>query len=346
MSTQLWPSTVHRCGLLVVLLASASFAVAQPPRPPAPDDGVRPAPQAEVREPGYLGLIADDRREQGAGVRVVKVVEGSPAASAGIQVNDLITAIDGQAVGSLAAMGARLEPRVADDKVRFEVRRGDTTRTVEVSLGRRPPREERPFEFGRIPERLPEPPTADSSATAIPPRAGLPPEASGPPSAVGSRGQLLGIRSGPVSEPTRIRLGVPEAGGALVVARVVGSPADKAGIPLDAVIVAVNEQPVTSPADLARLIEAAGPGKEVEVTYYSRGERQKAAVTLASVAPSPRPARDASPFAQPDGAPLPEDRDVARPITASDRIEQLERRIRELERRLELIEQALRRGQP
>ena len=282
MTPQVWQIFARGCVVFVVLCASSTFSAAQPPRPPVPDDGVQPIPQPEQREPGYLGLIADDRREQGAGVRVVRVVEGSPAAVAGIEVNDLITAIDGQAVGTLAAMGAQLEPRAAEDKVRFEVRRAGTTRTIEVALGRRPARGERPFEFGRIPEKLPEP-AASSSATAVPPRAGLPPSVPAPQGAAASRGQLLGIRSGPVSEETRVRLGVPEAGGALVVARVVGSPADKAGIPLDAVIVAVDGGSVASPVDLARLIESAGPGRAVELTYFSRGERHTATVTLADV---------------------------------------------------------------
>jgi membrane-associated protease RseP (regulator of RpoE activity) len=343
MSTQVPKSVFGPCAVFAVLLAGTSFAVAQPLRPPAPDQEPQAAPRSEAREPGYLGLIADDRRDQGAGVRVVKVVDGSPAAAAGIEINDLITAIDGQAVGSLASMATQLEPHGALDKVRFEIRRGDTTRTIEVALGRRPPPGERPFEFGRIPERLPDP---AASATVAPPRAIPPPAAPSPEAAAGPRGQLLGVRSGPLSEEARVRLGVPQAGGALVVARVVGSPADKAGIPLDAVIVAVDGTSVASPADLARLIEAAGPGREVELAYYSRGERHQATVTLGNVIAPPRPAPDVTPAPNRGDAPMSPEREVAPPASAVQRIEQLERRILALENRLESIEQALRRAQP
>jgi predicted metalloprotease with PDZ domain len=112
-----------------------------------------------------------------------------------------------------------------------------------------------------------------------------------------------------------------------VVSRVVGSPAERAGIPLDALIVAVDGQPVASPSDLAQLIAAAGPGKEVELSYYVQGEMRKTIVTLAS-ASGPPTATYQSPIVS---APPPPS---AEPSRAADRIEQLERRIRELEQRV------------
>jgi hypothetical protein len=163
-----------------------------------------------------------------------------------------------------------------------------------------------------------------------------------------ARGQLLGIRGGAVNEETRARLGLPEAGGALVVARVVGSPADKAGIPLDAVIVAVNGERVTSPTELSRLIAAAGPGREVEITYFSRGERHTAAVTLGgpagpSAGPPAAPPAEERPLPQ---RPQPLGGDPAAPQTPQQQIQQLERRIRELEQRVQELERALRALEP
>jgi predicted metalloprotease with PDZ domain len=154
----------HGYCVLMILFGAAVAAAAQPLPPPA-GQGVPPAEAArDAREPGYLGLIGDERRDRGAGVRVVRVVEGSPAAAAGLEVGDLITAIDGQPVGSVAAMATQLQPRAAEDKVRVEINRAGAARTIEVVLGRRPPPGERPFEFGRIPERLPEPPGAGAPA--------------------------------------------------------------------------------------------------------------------------------------------------------------------------------------
>jgi membrane-associated protease RseP (regulator of RpoE activity) len=115
-----------------------------------------------------------------------------------------------------------------------------------------------------------------------------------------------------------------------VVSRVVGSPAEQAGLPLEAVIVAVDGQPVTSPVDLARLIEAAGPGKEVELTFYAEGERRTVRVRLAAVVGPPVDPRTA---VRPLDPPPP-------PPDYAERIEQLERRINELEKRVQELERA------
>lgn len=53
-----------------------------------------PGPSAKPREPGYLGLVADDALP-GGGIRVTAVYDGSPAAATGIQPGDLILAIGG-----------------------------------------------------------------------------------------------------------------------------------------------------------------------------------------------------------------------------------------------------------
>jgi hypothetical protein len=122
-----------------------------------------------------------------------------------------------------------------------------------------------------------------------------------------------------------------------VISRVVGSPADKAGIPLDAVIVAVDEQPVASPADLAKLIAAAGAGNVVELTYLSGGQQRRARVTLAGDASQV----DSTPSGESRSSPGPFDRRFAPAPSAAERIDLLERRIRELELRVQELERAL-----
>jgi hypothetical protein len=250
----------------------------------------------------------------------------------------LIVAIDGQPTGSLDEMASQVQPHPAGAKVRFEVRRGDVTRTLEAELGRRPARGERPFDFGRIPERLPEPqggvpPVGDAPAL----RPNVRPPATGVVPA--PRGQLLGIRTAPVSEELRQRLRLPDVAGARVISRVVGSPADKAGIPLDAVIVAVDDQPVASPAELAQQIGAAGAGKEVELRYHFGGGLHTVRVALADGVA----ARTIDGTFPGDARvlPMPLDERFAPAPGASDRIEQLERRIRELELRVQELEKAL-----
>ena len=61
-------------------------------------------PLVQDNEPGYLGIVADDRQEQGKGVRILDVVEGGPAAQGGLTKNDLITAIDTTPIRSMDEM--------------------------------------------------------------------------------------------------------------------------------------------------------------------------------------------------------------------------------------------------
>ncbi len=320
MCVRIWNPTVLSVAIAFIVVNGFAAASAQPGPPPAPPKAqlTQPALPEVDQEPGYLGLVGDDRHEQGNGVRVVRIVEGSPAAEAGLAVGDLIVAIDGKPIGLVEAMGAQLRPQPAGKKVQFEVRRGDETQTIDVTLGVRPPRDARPFEFGRMPE------------DAAVPRGVVPPADVAPPQSAPPRGQLLGVRTGVVTESVRQRLGLPRAAGARVVSRVVGSPADQAGLPLEAVIVAVDDQPVTSPVDLARLIEAVGPGKEVELTYYAEGERRTVRVPLAALGTPPADPRAAARPFEPQQP----------PFDSAQRIEQLERRISELEKRVQELERS------
>jgi membrane-associated protease RseP (regulator of RpoE activity) len=160
------------------------------------------------------------------------------------------------------------------------------------------------------------------------------------------RRALLGVRTQPVTEETRRRLNLPSTGGALVVARSAGSPAEAAGIPLDAVILAVNGAPIESPNDLLRLVSQAGPGAQIEVTYLAGGETRQAKVALQETA-------SAAANAPPRNAPLPtapaplDDRATA-PATdradssAADRaeIDALKHRVQDLEQRIDQLERA------
>jgi S1-C subfamily serine protease len=289
-----------------------------------PDLQRRPAQPGDRNEPGYLGLITDDRRDAGRAIRVVRVVEGSPAAEAGFRADDLILSLDSTAVRSLDHLARELQPRLPGDKVVFEVTRDGEPLTIDVTLGRRPSRDQRQFEFGRIPERLPGPVSGDT------------PFDFGPREGIGaSRGQLLGVRTAPVTEEVRQRLALREPRGAVVVSRVVGSPAERAGIPLDAVIIAVDGQPVGSPLDLARLIAAAGPGGNVEVTFVANGDQRKTTVRLTELAGDDvaMPARSL-----PDGA----SGSILPGNAERERAELLERRVRELEHRVQELERLLR----
>lgn len=87
---------------------------------------------------GYLGYLApaDAPGRAGAVVRAVGV--GTPAAKAGLQVDDVITAIDGTKITSAAGFIAALQETKPDQTIAIEARRGDATQKLSAELGWRP----------------------------------------------------------------------------------------------------------------------------------------------------------------------------------------------------------------
>ncbi|MEX2372645.1 MAG: trypsin-like peptidase domain-containing protein, partial [Dehalococcoidia bacterium] len=74
------------------------------------------------------------------GALIGGVQPGSPAEAAGLQADDVIVAIDGEPLVGESDLPEALDAREVGDEVAFEVRRGEETLTVEVTLGEAPPR--------------------------------------------------------------------------------------------------------------------------------------------------------------------------------------------------------------
>ena len=82
---------------------------------------------------GVLGVSLDDN--PGGGVKVTEVFVQSGAAKAGVAVDDLITAIDGVAVGSRLELQNQIRRHHPTDTVTLAVTRGDQNLTFRVQLG-------------------------------------------------------------------------------------------------------------------------------------------------------------------------------------------------------------------
>ncbi len=81
---------------------------------------------------------APDEAAEGAGARVTRVVEGSPAASAGLRAGDLITVVGGSAInqaGMLEQVIRRLRP---GDRTEIVFWRQGQRRATSVRLGTNP----------------------------------------------------------------------------------------------------------------------------------------------------------------------------------------------------------------
>jgi serine protease Do len=91
----------------------------------------------------------------------------------------------------------------------------------------------------------------------------------------------MGVVIGNVSEALAKTYGLSEAKGALVNSVNPGSPAEKAGIKPEEVVLAVDGRPVADSGDLARYISSRAPGTVVKLEVLSvKGERRSVSVTL------------------------------------------------------------------
>lgn len=69
------------------------------------------------------------------GAKVTKVIDNSPAALAGLQSDDVITALDGSKVTSMSAFVVALRGHHPGDSITLEILRGSATQTMIVTLG-------------------------------------------------------------------------------------------------------------------------------------------------------------------------------------------------------------------
>jgi putative serine protease PepD len=84
----------------------------------------------------WLGVESSDASSGGA--TVGQVISGSPAAKAGVQAGDTITAVDGSKVADAASLGDLIDGHAVGDEVKLTVHRGGSVKTLTVKLGDRP----------------------------------------------------------------------------------------------------------------------------------------------------------------------------------------------------------------
>ena len=114
--------------------------------------GVRKAPPPESKPPapprkarGYLGirpgdLSDEEKKDLGIknGIRIFEVVEGGPAAKAGLKADDVLVAIDGKPIESPQEIPALIQNLGEGARIKVEYLRDGRRSTAEVTLGRHP----------------------------------------------------------------------------------------------------------------------------------------------------------------------------------------------------------------
>lgn len=224
-----------------------------------------PAPDGTAPQPGYLGL--EGGTDLAGGVRIDGFRQVGKAGSSGLKIGDRIIAVDGQEIKDEDEFGVLLEKKLPGDTVALKVARAGKEQEFKVKLVEPPAEAKAP----------PEEPGVDTS-----PDAGGPlvaPRAAPPPGKAS-----LGITVVSLTEEIRERLGVPVRRGAVVTMVRPGSPADRAGVPVEAVVVAMDGQQVANSAELVALIREARAGTDAELSYYVGDKLSRKAVKLAPAA--------------------------------------------------------------
>ena len=82
----------------------------------------------------YMGIEGDEDAKE---ARITRVVPESPAAKAGLKVDDIILTFDGHKLGGYSELAPRIRKKKIGDKVALEVQRGKDTVKLQLVLGKR-----------------------------------------------------------------------------------------------------------------------------------------------------------------------------------------------------------------
>jgi serine protease Do len=256
-----------------------------------------PAPRPEQRafsfswdsDGGYLGVQTEEVTRENfgklglrevRGVAVAKVVDGSPAQSAGVQDGDVIVKINGEDVTSGRKLSRLVSEISPDHTARLTVLRGGSEREINVTVGKRPmpkfadgsffPEGFEKFDFKSLPDfdrfefKMPDLEKLEKYR--------MEPGKPGEPFVFefGNRRQI-GVGLTPLSKQLSDHFGVTN--GAMVNTVRQDSPAAKAGLKAGDIIVEVEGKPIKGELDVARAISEKKEG-EVTVTFLRGGQRQ------------------------------------------------------------------------
>jgi serine protease Do len=284
-----------------VLFVISAFAIslsAQTPEPKKDRDKAEQVFSWSFDGDGsYLGVqTAEITRENFAkfglrevrGVAVEKVIDGSPAAAAGIQPGDVIVRFNGEDVSSSRKLTRLLGEVDPDHTAKIVVIRGGSEREIPVIIGKRPmPKfEQGNFEFNFPNDFKFEMPKIDLNLPHfknMPELKNLPDFKNLPGMPDGDfmwqhfgGGRQIGIGVTPLTKQLADHFGVE--GGALINSVRENSPAAKAGLKAGDIVIEVDGKPIKGDGDIMRAVREKKQG-EVTLTVVRGGNRQTVKVT-------------------------------------------------------------------
>jgi serine protease Do len=226
-------------------LAVSSCAITGYSQTPA-----RSATLHRVADHGYLGVgvieLTDDRvkalgLKTDNGVEIKLVEENSPAARAGLKVNDVIIEVNGKAVEDMEQFLRSIGEAAGGTKVTMTVWRGGAKRTLTATLESRQYNPIPGFPEGAMPPMPPMPPSGVWDGNI-------------PFSSLNGSGALIGFEGEPLTPQLAEFFGVKEG----VLVRMVGpkTPAERAGLKAGDVVTKVNGTPVSTPREISGLVRS------------------------------------------------------------------------------------------
>ena len=204
--------------------------------------------QKEVKR-GWLGVSIQDVDENTAkalgmpapkGALVTSIMEGDPAAKAGVQVGDVIQEVNGQEVKDASGLLRAIASIKPGGKTELNVWRKGKTIKLTATLGQR-----------------------DTSKLA------KGPEEKGKEPA----GTELGMTLRQLKPDEARALGMPVGKGLVVTDVLSGSPSDEAGLKPGDMILEANQSPVNSMADFTKILEDDARKKGVVLLLIKRGQQ-------------------------------------------------------------------------
>ncbi len=210
------------------------------------------------------------------GVAVEKVVENSPAQQAGVQVGDVIVAIDGNKVSSIRKMMRIISEIAPDHQAKLSILRNGEEREITVTLTKRPPEKfesgmfrtgiSMPIEEGQI-ARMPFPnlPTSDGEI--------FDPRRAGNVVITENADRQIGAKVIQLTKQLGEYFGVSAGKGMLITEVYEDSPAVKAELKAGDVIVELDGKQITNQLELTRSLMTKKEG-EVLLTIIRDKNRQ------------------------------------------------------------------------
>ena len=201
---------------------------------------------------GWLGVTIQDIDENTAkalgmentkGSLVTSVIEGEPAAKAGIKTGDVITAVGGEPVDDSNQLLRRVAALKPGETASLSVLRKGATQTMSVTLGQR--------DAKKLAQNAPGGPDAEDEAS-------------------DTAASVIGLSVRAVTGQEAKALGMDKPLGVLVTEVADGSGAEQADVRPGDVIVEVNQRPVNSPDDFKTVVAEDGKKKGVVMLQIKR----------------------------------------------------------------------------